>query len=260
MTVRITVGNETYEFSPDCGFDLSIPVQFIGEVPQAFSLPAANVHPVQAGTFTGDTKQGGTCNCVTITVTPHGNGTHTEGIGHLTDEPAPIHVILKDTLIPATLITVTPRKSGNDNIITEKILADKLTDANKNFLAALVVRTEPNDESKTRRAYSGTNPPYFGADAIEYLHEAGVSHILTDLPSLDKETDPDLTAHRIFWKLPESGHALPENFSRKTITEMIYAGPGISDGRYILNLQIPAIAADAAPSRPIIFPVEAVRS
>ena len=34
---------------------------------------------------------------------------------------------------------------------------------------------------------------------------------------------------------------------------MIFVDNNISDGSYLLNLQIPAFVADAAPSRPIIF-------
>ena len=34
---------------------------------------------------------------------------------------------------------------------------------------------------------------------------------------------------------------------------MIYVPDCISDGSYLLNLQIPAFLSDAAPSRPILY-------
>ncbi len=41
---------------------------------------------MQAGEFLGDTRSGGSCNAEVLTLTPHCNGTHTECIGHITDE------------------------------------------------------------------------------------------------------------------------------------------------------------------------------
>jgi hypothetical protein len=32
----------------------------------------------------------------------------------------------------------------------------------------------------------------------------------------------------------------------------------IADGQYLLNLQVAAFAADAAPSRPVLYPVRAL--
>jgi hypothetical protein len=36
---------------------------------------------------------------------------------------------------------------------------------------------------------------------------------------------------------------------------MIFVENQILDGKYLLNIQIPAFVADAAPSRPIIFKI-----
>jgi hypothetical protein len=38
-----------------------------------------------------------------------------------------------------------------------------------------------------------------------------------------------------------------------TITELIYVPNAVEDGRYLLNLQIAPFAADASPSRPLLF-------
>ena len=56
-----------------------------------------------------------------------------------------------------------------------------------------------------------------------------------------------LAAHHLFWDVPAE-----PNF-QKTITELIYVPNEISDGNYILNLQVSNFANDAAPSRPMLF-------
>jgi hypothetical protein len=41
-----------------------------------------------------------------------------------------------------------------------------------------------------------------------------------------------------------------------TITEMIFVKDDISDGSYLLNLQIASFENDAAPSKPILYSLE----
>ena len=55
-------------------------------------------------------------------ITPHCNGTHTECLGHITHERYSIHEQLKDSLIPATLISVVPERamSSGDTYKPEK--------------------------------------------------------------------------------------------------------------------------------------------
>ena len=82
-----------------------------------------------------------------------------------------------------------------------------------------------------------------------------VSHLLVDLPSIDKMQDDGLlTNHHAYWRVPAGTHKLtPAAAVNKTVTEMIFAEDAIQDGVYLLNLQAPAFASDAAPSRPVIF-------
>jgi kynurenine formamidase len=113
---------------------------------------------------------------------------------------------------------------------------------------ALIIRTKPNDHSKCNRQYSGTNFPYLTIGAMQRIVDAGVQHLLIDLPSVDREEDGGaLAAHHLFWNVPAE-----PNF-QKTITELIYVPNEISDGNYILNLQVSNFANDAAPSRPMLF-------
>nr|MDQ3322374.1 hypothetical protein [Acidobacteriota bacterium] len=54
---------------------------------------------------------------------------------------------------------------------------------------------------------------------------------------------------------PESFEIDDASLVNDTITEMIFAPDSISDGAYLVNLQIAPFIADAAPSRPILFKI-----
>jgi arylformamidase len=115
---------------------------------------------------------------------------------------------------------------------------------------ALIIRTLPNLEEKKTKDYSGTNPPFLAPEAGEWLRTKEYTHLLVDLPSVDKEEDGGkLSVHRGFWDIP--------NKPRKdcTITELIWVPPHTADGLYLLNLQVSAWNTDAAPSRPVIYPM-----
>lgn len=257
------------KFSIDTGepLNISIPLLFNGEQPNTYDVDMASAKAYETGDFIGDTRRGGGCNFEEYRLIPHCNGTHTEGVGHISLERISIHDILKDVLIPSTLITVTPEKAGDtrdgyvpekgssDLLITRKSIEDALKDAGKDFLKGLIVRTLPNDDSKKSRRYMDNLPPFFSNDAIKYITSMGVDHLLMDIPSVDRTFDEGrLTSHHIFWDVKQGSHEVPkEKHSLKTITEMIYAPDNISDGHYMMNIQIPEFVADAAPSRIILF-------
>ena len=100
-------------------------------------------------------------------------------------------------------------------------------------------------------------PPFFSTEAMKFMVETDVKHLLVDTPSIDRTFDEGkLSNHRIFWNIKEESFEIDEtSFTRNTITEMIYVPDSVADGYYLLNLQIPAFVADAAPSRPILFKV-----
>ena len=98
-------------------------------------------------------------------------------------------------------------------------------------------------------------PPFFSIEAMEYVSELGISHLLVDIPSVDRTFDEGkLSAHHIYWKVKQGSHKVDKNdHSLNTITEMVYINNKIEDGLYLLNLQIAPFVSDAAPSRPVIF-------
>jgi kynurenine formamidase len=130
-----------------------------------------------------------------------------------------------------------------DWVITRESVEQRL--ASVECREALIIRTLPNDDSKRIRNYDvPTMPPYFLAEAMEFIVSLGVQHLLVDVPSIDRLDDGGkLANHRIFW------HDAP----KRTITELIYVPNHLKDGCYLLNLQIAPFMADVAPSRPIVY-------
>ncbi|MBS1912445.1 MAG: cyclase family protein [Bacteroidetes bacterium] len=268
MILAFNLAGGSWQIDTDAAHDISIPLHFNGPQPRAFGIGPAISTSVEAGSFVGDTRRGGACNCETVTLNPHGNGTHTECMGHVVDARVAVAAVLREPFVPSVLASVTPLNAGNgdrmlegaavgDRVITRRALVNALEGLGsvpREFFSALVLRTLPNDDSKLSAAYSGTNPAYLTQAAMHLIRKLGVRHLLLDLPSVDREEDEGrLAAHRIFWDLPAEGHGRPAPAEARTITEMIYVRDHIADGCYMLNLQIPHFMLDAAPSRPLLF-------
>ncbi len=229
--------------------DISIPLRASKDCVSAWYVEPMKLEPVVMGEWVGDVNKGGSVNFRTVTFNPHGNGTHTECVGHISKEFYTINQSLDRFLFVAELITVLPSelKTG-DFVITRKILENLLSQSGKP--EAVVIRTLGNSAGKLTAHYSNTNPPYILKEAIEFLNELGVQHLLIDMPSVDRESDGGkLEAHHAFWNYP-AGTKL-----NKTITELIYVPNEVSDGTYILNLQIAPFENDASPSKPVLYQV-----
>ena len=244
MKATVIINENEYRFDLSAPLDLSIPIIAGKENVNAFYIDPVMYVPFQEGNFIGEVIQGGSCNVNTITINPHGNGTHTETVGHISKEKFPIRSSLNRFFFFAKLITIAPEKIDDDLVMTLDLLkSEELRNAE-----ALIIRTLPNSSEKKTRHYSGTNPPYMNSDAASYLKEVDVKHLLLDVPSIDREDDDGkLSAHHAFWNYPAS--------PRKdcTITELIFVDEKIIDGFYLLELQYAAFDNDASPSRPILY-------
>jgi kynurenine formamidase len=259
--------------------DLSIAIGFGSAQLECFGAPGARQQALRLGGFVGDVREGGSCNCATLTITPHCNGTHTEGVGHLTGERLNVREACRDALVPALLITILPERASSvagsnreriaqpdDLLITRdalqssvQALSRKLDLAMESRLApALIIRTLPNDESKRTRQYSRDPAPYFTAEAMRWVVDLGVDHLVVDLPSLDRAEDQGLlTAHRVFWNVPARATLIDANTrTHATVTELAYIDDEIRDDLYLLNLQIAPLDGDAVPSRPLLMALE----
>lgn len=248
------IAGRRYRADTAAARDLAIDLDFSGRQPNFFNAPAASATTFATGGFVGDTRAGGSCNVGVYQLNPHCNGTHTECVGHLVDDVALTDMVIP-TMMPATLASINVPDAV---AIGRRHLESALRPwSASGFHGALIIRTRPNPPDKRiRRHEPQSPPPYLDVSALRLIRKCGVRHLLVDLPSLDRMDDDALTAHRIFWGLPSGSRAGADAaHPDATVTELIYAPDDIADGYYLLNLQVPAFAADAAPSRPVILPV-----
>ena len=241
MKLTLEKDGRRYSFQTEKGMDISISMNPKG--PRAWYVEPMRIEPVRTEQFLGSVAEGGAVNFRDVYFNPHGHGTHTENVGHIIDTDVPVVNSISSSHFFAKVVTLGLKNENDDWVVNEESLLGM--DLN---VEALIIRTKPNDHSKMQRQYSGTNFPYLTMGAMQRIVDAGVQHLLIDLPSVDREEDGGaLAAHHLFWNVPAE-----PNF-QKTITELIYVPNEISDGNYILNLQVSNFANDAAPSRPMLF-------
>jgi kynurenine formamidase len=248
MKSNVILGSTDYQIDLSEPLDISMPLHVGKDNPSAWYVSPPTIEPVRTEQFTGAVAEGGSVNFRNIFFNPHGHGTHTECVGHISKEVYSINKTLTQFFFAAELISILPEKQENgDEIITWKQIESVLQHKN---VQAIIIRTLPNATGKLSKQYSDTNPPFVEAKAMTELIALGIDHFLIDLPSVDKEMDGGvLAAHHAFWEHPEK-----TNLSR-TITELIYVPNEISDGHYLLNLQIAPFENDASPSKPILYAI-----
>lgn len=244
MQIRISHKETEYIANLAEGLDISIPLRDGMQNPNCFYAPPVEFFPVRAGDFVGDTAEGGLVNFKNIRLNPHGNGTHTECVGHIAKEWYSINACLRQFHHIAQVVSVFPQRMENGDRV---ILREQLPKIEAG-VQAIIIRTMPNDALKMSTTYSGANPPYMDAAAMQWLVEQGIEHLLIDLPSVDREEDEGkLLAHHAFWQYPEATR------EHCTITELIYVPQHIKDGIYLLNLQIASFELDVSPSKPLLY-------
>lgn len=232
------------------GLDLSITLKDGKANPRAWYVSPPRFEPVRENGWVGVVKEGGAVNFRNIFFNPHGHGTHTECLGHITPTVYSINNTMKTFFMEAQVITIAPEQrvveGKTDQVITYDLLLEAVKDLSET--PALIIRTLPNNLDKTVKNYSDSNPPYIDIAALAIINQLKVKHLLVDLPSVDKEQDDGLLAfHHGFWNVPKN-----PDFER-TITEFIYVPENIPDGAYFMNLQVAPFENDAAPSRPLLF-------
>ncbi len=256
--------------------DISIPLQFDGPQPNHFGAQTARAEPMKSGSFTGDTRHGGSCNAASLTLNPHCNGTHTECVGHLTTSRVSINDVCPALPLLAGLVSVPVSHVQYDGSDAMAVVRDALEPAVEALFSqsraltqtrpsALAIRTTPNSPDKLTRIYSGTaDAAFMEVEAVEWLVGQGIDHLLVDLPSIDPHSDHGrLAAHRALFGLPAYDNCpVPDlgdaTRGHATITEMTFMDDELKDGLYLLNLQIPPFCLDAAPSRPLLYSLESV--
>ena len=232
-------------------FDLSIQNNFSDQAPTFYNAKQPKNVAFESNHFIGDVKQGGSCNVPVVSLNIHCNGTHTECEGHVNDSSLSVIDVCPIGFIPASIISVKPENAWGTNesyhvqikedlVVTKKSIEGKIND----LCSALIIRTNPNEDSKKSRNYNEKSAPFFTHQAIDYITSKGIKHLLVDLPSIDKSDDGgQLGNHKRFFK-----HG-------KTISEFLFIDNALEDGFGFLNIQIPNWSLDAAPSRPIFYKV-----
>lgn len=250
MQATILYNSRNYTIDLFKPLDISLSLRGDDKNPIAWYLNPPRIEPVKDGNWTGKVSAGSSVNFNNIWFNPHAHTTHTECVGHITSEYHGINDSMKRFFFLAKLISVTPVKKGEDEVVTKEQLEEHLK---KGDAEALIIRTLPNTIAKRNRKYSHTNWPYLEQEAAKYIRECGVNHLLVDLPSVDKEKDAgQLLAHKAFWNFPKN-----TRFDA-TITELVYAPAKIEDGFYFLNLQPASFENDAAPSKPVLYKIEEI--
>lgn len=224
---------------------IGIPISRSGG-PSSFEIAPAFYTDYQSGNFIGSKLKGGSCNLETITFTPHGNGTHTECLGHIsTDRRYSVNEYIEDVFYTAEVVSLnTSIQEGNS------VLDFSTVDWASFDSKAIVIRSLPNISVKKEMDYSGKNAPYILPSDMHKMVKAGIQHLLIDLPSVDPEWDGGkLTCHHIFWEYPQNPRY------HCSITEFCYIPNQVLDGKYILKLNIAPFDSDASPSRPVLYPI-----
>lgn len=293
MKINYSINNKNYTADLSKPLDISIPLQAGNEEkivnPNCYHAEEPTFETIRfEGVFIGSVAEGGVCNYQRISLTPHGNGTHTECYGHLNNqekENVTINQCLKTFWFVARLVSLEPTKITEDylqneefsqlkeiaeigdKVVLKKHLEEKLNELEKADIEnatsipyeALIIRTIPNSADKKTRQYSSQNPPYLEPSIGEFLAHKNINHLLLDLPSVDREWDKGkLSVHKGFWNILTKNGKNDFSQVRKnaTITELIFVDNQIKDGIYLLNLQIPSLEIDAVPSKPVLYNIQ----
>jgi hypothetical protein len=95
--------------------DLSIPLRHGSENLRAWYVDTPRFEPVRANGFLGAVNEGGSVNFRNVFFNPHGHGTHTECLGHITPEVFSVNERVTEYICKALLLTVAPERVYNQD-------------------------------------------------------------------------------------------------------------------------------------------------
>ena len=266
MIIKICHKNQDYNINTKESIDISIPYKFNGEQPNFYDVNPGKSIPLIYGETTFSVVAGAGCNVSEISMNIHCTGTHTECVGHLLENPGDIGMVLTDIIIPSVLITVdrssfietieTYHCPVNDSewVVSRESIQREVEKWKTHQPLALIIRTTPNAENKKYYKFNINPPPFFTNDALRYISDSDIQHLVVDLPSIDRISDNGILGnHRIFWGDGQNAKGEVNPDSKNTITELAFISNDVRDGFYFLNIQLPHFECDAAPSRPILI-------
>ncbi|WP_421750831.1 cyclase family protein [Croceimicrobium sp.] len=243
MIIELMRGGRKYSVDLGKGVDCSSTLGDPKREPAAWYVDPVSIQPVRMGDWIGSVAEGGSVNFFEVKLNPHGNGTHTECYGHIDKQQQKVGDLMQEHHGWLYFQRLPMRQEGEDLLLKLEDL--KIPEEGLPSFVALAA-----DGLAFPKNFSNTNPPYFEAELCRYLAEAGVSHLLTNLPSVDREEDGGaLAAHRAFWQYPKAIR------KQATITELAHFPDELMEGIYFVNLQLAPLHNDAAPSRPVFYPI-----
>jgi kynurenine formamidase len=243
MKVQLQHQGQSHTVDLNQGLDCSSTYGLAAAEPRAWYANPVKTEPVRQGDWVGEVKQGAPVNFFDVHLNPHGNGTHTECVGHISPQQQSINQVLPGYHGIAHFCRLAPDTHAGKMVSLKAFEALNLT-LDFEVLIIEVPVAFPQD-------FSGTNPPYFEPALLVFLRQQGIKHFITNLPSVDPEEDAGaLAAHKAFWNYPA------ETDLERTITELAYFPPQLKPGAYFLNLQVAPLNNDASPSRPVLYTLD----
>ena len=257
MELSVSKDHNIYQIDLTSAVCLAIPYDYRGSQPNFYDTDPGEAVPFQQHNFIGKVKNNKGCNVMVIKQNIHCTGTHTECAGHILEKDIYINDVLLPGFVHSELISIKPinwseteesyhgNVNDTDMVITKKDLEKKLSNSRE----GLAIRTLPNPKEKLTQKYKASNTAFFTTDAITFLNDLGVKHLVVDLPSIDRTNDNGMLGnhHRYFENKPPF---------KKTITELAFIPDSLDDGSYFMVIEIPPMQLDAAPSRPFLFKFE----
>ena len=130
-TITVKGKEKTVDFSKP--HDISIPMRAGIENVNAWYVDPVKITPVKAEGFIGAVAQGGSVNFRDIDFNPHGNGTHTECVGHIASTVYSVNKSLTHFFYDAQLITIEPETyQGKETVYRKE--GDKIIQGADAFL------------------------------------------------------------------------------------------------------------------------------
>ncbi|MFK8057503.1 MAG: cyclase family protein [Saprospiraceae bacterium] len=246
MQVNLSWEGVSYQADLSAPISIALPLKPDASSTRAWNAPSVRLEPVEAGDWVGSVKQGAPVNFMNLRINPHGNGTHTETLGHIVSdwEENTILSLLPNVPFLSTLHTVPTNELANGDLVVD------FTSLRQNPPRTPGVILRVLGEKAQDIDFSNQNPPYFNATDLSWLAAQGVQHLITDLPSVDREIDGGaLAGHHAWWCLPDTPRR------EATITELAKLNQPLADGLYLVGLHALPLAADASPSHPLIYPL-----
>ena len=123
MIATIQYNSKKYQIDLSQPLDISIPMRASKSNVNAWYLEEPKIEPVKDGEWIATVKDGACINFNNIFFNPHGHGTHTECVGHITEKVHSINQNLKQFFFLAEVVTVPPEKLKGDFVISKKTIA-----------------------------------------------------------------------------------------------------------------------------------------